>query len=120
MQLPDLLVDCKQESGGEGEGAQRPGWEVFGKLWEVPEKRKKRDFLIPLPSMALEPCSVAASRVVSMLESSRNFILKDKREKTRLVPESQSCSQTQKFCWLKETLQVPTKSSPLPSSSQQT
>ena len=115
MQLPDLLVDCKQESGGEGEGAQRPGW-----LWEVPEKRKKRDFLIPLPSMALEPCSVAASRVVSMLESSRNFILKVKREKTRLVPESQSCSRTQKFCWLKETLQVPTKSSPLPSSSQQT
>ena len=45
MQLPDLLVDCKQESGGEGEGAQRPGWEVLGKLWEVPEKRKKRDFL---------------------------------------------------------------------------
>lgn len=87
---------------------------MLSKLWEVSERAKKRDLLIPLPSVALEPFSVSASGVVSRVESSRNFILKVKREKTKLVPESQCCSQTQRFCWLKETLQVPTKPSSSP------
>lgn len=94
MQLPTCWWTANRRVGVRGKGLETGvggSWQVV----EVPEKRKKRDFLIPLPSMALEPCSVAASRVVSMLESSRNFILKVKREKTRLAPESQSCSRTQ-------------------------
>lgn len=59
---------------------------MFGKLWEVAEKAKKGDLLSFLPSMALEPFSVSASGLESMLGSSWNFILAVEREKDKVGP----------------------------------
>ena len=52
----------------------------------VAEKAKKGDLLSFLPSMALEPFSVSASGLESMLGSSWNFILAVEREKDKVGP----------------------------------
>lgn len=70
------------------ETGQWPGRhsDVLDKLWEVSERAKGRDFLNPLPPVALEPFLVSASRLGSMLKPSRNFILEVDREKDKAVP----------------------------------